>query len=221
MSIFDDLKAAIGSEWTDFTEHEFVKQLGEGTLPLEVFQDYLVQDYHFLVQFARANALAAYKSRTIADITSATQAVQAILHETELHKRLTAQWGIAEDELLAAPEKRTTVAYTRYVLDAGMSGDLLDLHVALSPCTISYAEIGAALAPARLSRQEQRYAEWISGQAGAEFEVSAQAAAARIPALTAGGVSSRRFDELLDIFRPATRLEAAFWQQAIDSVEML
>src|SRR5699024_12328244 len=73
---------------------------------------------------------------SLADITSATQAVQAILHETELHKRLTAQWGIAEDELLAAPEKRTTVAYTRYVLDAGMSGDLLDLHVALSPCTI-------------------------------------------------------------------------------------
>lgn len=221
MSIFDDLKAAIGSEWTDFTEHEFVKQLGEGTLPLEVFQDYLVQDYHFLVQFARANALAAYKSRNLADITSATQAVQAILHETELHKRLTAQWGIAEDELLAAPEKRTTVAYTRYVLDAGMSGDLLDLHVALSPCTIGYAEIGAALAPARLSHEEHPYAEWISEYAGAEFQESAQAATTRITALTTGGVSTQRFDELVDIFRTATRLEAAFWQQALDSVEKL
>src|SRR5699024_916784 len=219
MSIFDDLKAAIGSEWTDFTEHEFVKQLGEGTLPLEVFQDYLVQDYHFLVQFARANALAAYKSRTLADVTSATQAVQANLHETELHKRLTAKWRSAEDHRLAAPEKRTTVAYTRYPLDAGMSGDRLAIHAALSPCTSGYAEIGAALAPARLSHEEHPYAEWISEYAGAEFQESAQAATTRITALTTGGVSAQRFDELVDIFRTATRLEAAFWQQAIDSVE--
>ncbi|WP_278757376.1 hypothetical protein [Corynebacterium stationis] len=64
MTLFADLKKAIGTEWTDYTEHEFVRKLGEGTLPLPVFQDYLVQDYHFLVQFARANALAAYKAAT-------------------------------------------------------------------------------------------------------------------------------------------------------------
>src|SRR5699024_1062698 len=120
-----------------------------------------------------------------------------------------------------APEKRTTVAYTRDVLDAGMSGDLLDLHVALSPCTIGYAEIGAALAPARLSHEEHPYAEWISEYAGAEFQESAQAATTRITALTTGGVSAQRFDELVDIFRTATRMDAAFWQQAIDSVEKL
>ena len=145
MTLFADLKKAIGTEWTDYTEHEFVRKLGEGTLPLPVFQDYLVQDYHFLVQFARANALAAYKSRNLADIKDATGALQAIVHETELHRRLTARWGITEEELDAAAEKQTTVAYTRYVLDTGMSGDLLDMHVALSPCSIGYAEIGAAL----------------------------------------------------------------------------
>ncbi|MDN6709710.1 MAG: TenA family protein, partial [Corynebacterium casei] len=136
MTLFADLKKAIGTEWTDYTEHEFVRKLGAGTLPLPVFQDYLVQDYHFLVQFARANALAAYKSRKLADIKDATGALQAILHETELHRRLTARWGITEEALDAAAEKQTTVAYTRYVLDTGMSGDLLDMHVALSPCSI-------------------------------------------------------------------------------------
>ena len=223
MTLFAELKKAIGTEWTDYTEHEFVRQLGEGTLPLPVFQDYLVQDYHFLVQFARANALAAYKSRKLADIKDATGALQAILHETELHRRLTARWGITEEELDAAAEKQTTVAYTRYVLDTGMSGDLLDMHVALSPCSIGYAEIGVALEPQRIraldAGEEHPYGEWIAEYSGTEFQTAARAATERLDALTAGSVTAERFDSLVEIFRAATRLEAAFWQQALDSAD--
>jgi len=223
MTLFNDLKKAIGTEWTDYTEHEFVRKLGEGTLPLPVFQDYLVQDYHFLVQFARANALAAYKSRNLADIKDATGALQVILHETELHRRLTARWGITEEELDAAAEKQTTVAYTRYVLDTGMSGDLLDMHVALSPCSIGYAEIGVALEPQRTraldAGEEHPYGEWIAEYSGTEFQTAARAATERLDTLTAGSVTAERFDSLVEIFRAATRLEAAFWQQALDSAD--
>ncbi|MDN5783612.1 MAG: thiaminase II [Corynebacterium casei] len=223
MTLFADLKKAIGTEWTDYTEHEFVQKLGAGTLPLPVFQDYLVQDYHFLVQFARANALAAYKSRNLADIKDATGALQAIVHETDLHRRLTARWGITEEELDAAAEKQTTVAYTRYVLDTGMSGDLLDMHVALSPCSIGYAEIGAALEPQRTraldAGEEHPYGEWIAEYSGTEFQTAARAATERLDALTAGSVTAERFDSLVEIFRAATRLEAAFWQQALDSAD--
>jgi thiaminase (transcriptional activator TenA) len=42
----------------------------------------------FLIQFARAWALAAYKSRTIADIRAAQVGLAGILNETELHLRL-------------------------------------------------------------------------------------------------------------------------------------
>ena len=52
-------------------DHEFVAKLGDGTLPQAAFRSYLVQDYLFLIQFARAWGLAAYKSRTIADIRAA------------------------------------------------------------------------------------------------------------------------------------------------------
>lgn len=223
MTLFNDLKSAIGTEWTDYTEHEFVQQLGAGTLPLPVFQDYLVQDYHFLIQFARANALAAYKSRNLADIKDATGALQAILHETQLHRRLTERWGITEEELDSAAEKQTTVAYTRYVLDTGMSGDLLDMHVALSPCSIGYAEIGAALELQRQealrASQEHPYGEWIAEYSGAEFQTAAQASIERLDTLTAGNVTPQRFESLVEIFRAATRLEAAFWQQALDSAD--
>ena len=36
--------------WKQYTEHAFVQQLGDGTLPTENFRYYLIQDYLFLVR---------------------------------------------------------------------------------------------------------------------------------------------------------------------------
>lgn len=215
MNLFADLTEAIGKDWHDYTRHEFVTRLGNESLPLEAFQDYLTQDYLFLVQFARANALAAYKGRTLAEIRDGAEALSLILGETDLHRRLTARWGISEAELDATEEKMATVAYTRFVLDAGHAGGLLDLHVALAPCVIGYAEIGAALAPAL--REGHRYGEWISEYASAGFQAGAQSAIQRLDALASDGISAQRFDELVRVFRSATNLETAFWQQALDA----
>lgn len=220
MTLFETLKDRCRTEWEAYTRHEFVERLGAGTLPQAVFRDYLVQDFHFLVQFARANALAAYKSRTLADITAAHRATGAILAETELHLRLTERWGIPRAELEAAAEKQATVAYTRYVLDCGMAGDVLDLHVALAPCTIGYAEIGAHLQP-RLAEHggeaAHPYGEWIAEYSGVEFTAASQAAIEQLDVLAGGGLTDRRLDELTQVFRTATRLEIDFWQQALDS----
>ena len=218
MTLFETLRDRCHPEWEAYTRHEFVTGLGQGTLPIAVFRDYLVQDFHFLVQFARANALAAYKSRTLADITAAHQATGAILTETELHLRLTERWGLPRAELEAAAEKQATVAYTRYVLDCGMAGDVLDLHVALAPCTIGYAEIGAHLQP-RLAEHggDHPYGEWIAEYSGVEFTAASRAAIEQLDQLAGGGLTDRRLDELTEVFRTATRLEADFWQQALDS----
>ena len=50
-----------------------------------------------------------------------------------------------ESELENEPEASQTVAYTRFVLEEGLRGDILDLKVALSPCVIGYGEIGRKL----------------------------------------------------------------------------
>lgn len=215
MTLFHDLKTAVGSDWTDYTEHSFVRQLSEGALPLGAFQDYLLQDYLFLVQFARAYALTGYKARTLEDIATASAGLSTIVHETELHRRLTERWGISNIELESAPEKLATVAYTRYVLDCGMVGDLLDLYVALAPCMIGYAEIGAALGPKLHENPNHPYAEWISEYADDRYQAAALDTIQRLDRLAPETISTSRFEELVTIFRTATCLESAFWQQAL------
>src|ERR1041384_7054070 len=162
MDFFSRLKTAAADDWASYVDHAFVRQLGDGILPEAAFRTYLVQDYLFLIQFARAYALATYKSRTLDDMKAAQAGLAAILDEMELHIRLCGRWGLNAAEIEAAPEHQATVAYTRFVLDCGAAGDLLDLYVALAPCVIGYAEIGAKLAPKGVDALGNHpYREWI------------------------------------------------------------
>src|SRR5690554_3914449 len=195
---FDDLQRACQSEWDAYIRHDFVQQLGNGTLAGDAFRHYLKQDYLFLIQFGRAYALAAYKSPTLDDLRQAKAGLEAIIGlELGLHIDYCRQWGISEAELQALPEARATLAYTRYVLDTGNRGDLLDLHVALAPCLVGYAQIG----------------KWLSERA--EFQQAAAAEEAWLNRELAE-ISPRRFEQLVRIFRDATRLEIDFWDMGLN-----
>ncbi|MDR6831204.1 thiaminase/transcriptional activator TenA [Bosea sp. BE271] len=220
MDVFDRLKQAAAPEWQSYVDHAFVRQLGQGTLPEAAFHTYLVQDYLFLIQFARAWALAAYKSRTIADIRAAQIGLAAILDETELHVRLCARRGISRAELDATPEHPATVAYTRFVLDCGAAGDLLDLQVALAPCVIGYAEIGNALAPDGVAAlAEHLYRDWIAEYAGEAYQDVAAAARKQLDKLAARSMTEHRFSELAALFGKASQLEADFWQMGFEAAD--
>lgn len=217
MRLFERLKADASAEWQAYVDHPFVRGLGDGTLAKDCFRHYLIQDYLFLIQFARAYALAAYKAPDLEALRHKATAVNAILEEMTLHVRLAAEWGESEADLAGAVEARATVAYTRFVLDAGMRGDLLDLMTALSPCVIGYGEIGKTLAetPGALAA-DNPYRGWIEEYAGAGYQEVAASARAELDRLAAFGLTEARYPRLLGLFRQATRLEADFWQMGLD-----
>ncbi|MGQ4877689.1 thiaminase II [Billgrantia sp. LNSP4103-1] len=218
---FTDLTRACQADWRDYVEHDFVRHLGAGTLAESAFRHYLQQDYLFLIHFARAYALAAYKSRTLADLRQAYDGLKAIVDvELDLHVGYCQEWGISEVELAALPEARATMAYTRYVLDTGNRGDLLDLHVALAPCLVGYGEIANWLnAQAFTVRGSANpYDAWIAMYESEEFQNAMDAELAWLDARLAD-VTPARFGELVEVFRDATRLEIDFWQMGLDHAD--
>jgi thiaminase/transcriptional activator TenA len=218
MDIFERLKAVAAADWRSYVDHDFVRQLGAGTLPQAAFRTYLIQDYLFLIQFARAYALATYKSRTLVDMRAAQAGVAAILDEMDLHIRLCGRWGLSPEDVEAAPEHQATVAYTRFVLDCGAAGDLLDLHVALAPCVVGYSEIGRNLAPHGIDALgDHPYREWICEYAGEAYQDVAIKARRHLDDLAARAMTERRFEELAALFGKASRLEADFWQMGLDA----
>jgi thiaminase/transcriptional activator TenA len=214
MSFFERLKTEASAEWRAYTEHPFTAGLADGTLPEAAFRHYLVQDYLFLIEFARTYALAVYKSPQLSDMREAASGLSAILDvEMNLHVKLCAGWGLSPDDLEQAPPASETLAYTRYVLDAGMRGDLLTLRVALAPCVIGYAEIAARLAARpEACAATNPYRVWIEEYAGAPYQKVAAQARGHLERLASLYVTPAREAELVAIFREATRLETDFWE---------
>lgn len=213
-SLFDRLKAACPDDWRDYCAHAFVAGIADGSLPRPAFRHYLIQDYLFLIQFARAYALAAYKADDIEDMRAAAAAMSAILDtELSLHVGYCADWGLEEADIAGAPEALETTAYTRFVIDCGLGGDVLELMVALAPCVVGYAEIGRRLAADSATlRDGNAYWSWIDMYAGEDYQEVGAAAVAQLDRLGAARGADARFDRLARLFRQAVRLEVAFWQ---------
>jgi thiaminase/transcriptional activator TenA len=214
VSFYERLKTAAAAEWRAYVEHPFTTAMADASLPQTAFRHYLVQDYLFLIEFARAYALAVYKAPQLSDMREAAAALSAILDvEMNLHVKLCAGWGLAPADLERATPAAETLAYTRYVLDTGMRGDLLALKVALAPCVIGYAEIATRLAAAASGGAAANpYRVWIEEYAGAAYQEVAAKARANLDRLAERYVTPARQAELAAIFREATRLEADFWE---------
>lgn len=205
-------------EWDAYTRHTFVSGLGNGSLPREAFLHYLRQDYVFLIHFSRAWALAVVKAGTLAEMKQAAGTVDALVnHEMRLHVETCAAAGISQAALETTREEAENLAYTRYVLEAGFSGDFLDLMAALAPCVLGYGEIGA-----RLGREatSDAYGEWIGTYAGSEYQdlckdVGALIDRALVERLGDTWAETPRARGLRDRFATATRLEVGFWDMGL------
>ncbi|WP_031274119.1 MULTISPECIES: thiaminase II [Pelistega] len=219
MSFFENLKNAAHKEWVAYTQHEFLRQLAMGTLSKESFQHYLKQDYLFLLQFTRAWGLAVYKSQNFADMRYAQAGVNAMLDtEIALHIDYCREWGISEEALLEEPEASACVAYTRYVLDCGLSNDLLSLHVALMPCLVGYAEsVDWLLAQPFTVLEGNPYRPWIDMYASAEYREVVGYAKEHLEKL-ATGMTKEQGQQLNKIFSTATRMEVAFWDMGLNQL---
>lgn len=218
-TLFAQLRDACRKDWQAYIGHPFVLGLGDGTLPEACFKHYLGQDYLFLIHFARAYGLAAFKADDLADVRQAAAGLAAIVDvEMGLHVKFCSGWGLSEADMAALPEAEATLAYTRYVLETGLAGDLLDLHVALSPCMLGYAEIGRTLMADKATKRDGNpYAPWIEMYASDDFQALAAEESATLDRLMARRGGPGRFESLAKNFRQATRLEAAFWQMGLDA----
>lgn len=221
--VFAALRAGAALDWQAYVEHAFVRRLGEGTLPRGAFLHYLKQDYLFLVHFARAWSLLAFKSARIEEMRLCAATVHALIgDEMRLHVAICAREGIDEATLAGVREESATIAYTRYVIDRGLAGDGLDLLAALLPCVLGYGEIGARLASRHGT--EGPYGEWIATYRGEDYQAACRDAAALTQALSARLLGdapecSPRWPELQASFATACRLEADFWTMGLKGAE--
>lgn len=184
----------------DVLAHPFVRGIGNGSLPRELFAGYLAQDAFFLESFARAYALALTRSPDTATLLTLAGLLDGVRQELGLHASYAASWGI---EMAGVEPLPATLAYTEFLLATASTQDLGVIYAAMTPCMRLYAWLGAELD----ADEAGPYAQWVQTYADPGFgEIACSL--------------ERLLDEAGDIpgvhvaYQRAMRLELAFFEAA-------
>lgn len=182
--------------------HPFVRGIGDGSLPRELFARYLAQDAFFLESFARAYALALARSDDTATLLTLADLLTGVRQELGLHASYAASWGIDMADVEPLP---ATSAYTEFLLATACTEDLGVIFAAMTPCMRLYAWLGASLDAGTAGP----YAEWVQTYADPAFDETARSL-------------ERLLDEHADTskvrtaYRRAMRLELGFFEAAFN-----
>lgn len=200
--------------WRQNHQHPFVTGMGNGTLQADKFRFYMVQDYLYLIQYAKVFALGAVKADDLATMGKFAALLDGTLNEEmALHRQYAARFGITEEELEAAQPSPVTLAYTHYMLHAAQNGTLADVVAAVLPCAWSYWEIGKELNQIPGAAEHELYGEWIKMYSSEEFGQLAQWCIDLMDE-QAEGKSEKERARLEEIFLNTTRFEYLFWDMA-------
>ena len=169
MTVTQRLYEAARPIWEACHAHPFVTGIGDGTLEVEKFRYFLLQDYLYLFDYARVFAWGVAKARSPELMRFFSANVDAILGgEMKIHRAYMARLGIAEEQVFAVRPALPNLSYTNYMLSAAAAGGPAEIVAAILACSWSYAEIGTRLAARPGALEHPFYGEWVQGYSSEE-----------------------------------------------------
>ncbi|MER7850025.1 thiaminase II [Kitasatospora sp. NPDC096077] len=212
LSLTDELWASIEPIYAEILAHPFIGGLTDGTLPRDAFRHFVVQDSHYLRDYARALAVCAAKAPGEADVRAfADDAVGALAAEQGMHAEFLTAFGGTAAEAAAEPVLPTTRAYTSYLLATVYGGSFAEALGAVLPCYWIYARVGEALLAQ--GSPDPLYAKWIGTYGDEAF----QSVVRRVLALTdriGEELSAAERRRVVEHFGTTSRYEWMFWDAA-------
>lgn len=212
MKFSEQLRLEADSIWEASFQHPFVTGIADGSLPLERFRYYVLQDSYYLSHFARVQALAGAKAPDLHTTARMAIHVQGTAEaELSLHANFSKQLGITDAEIAEFKPAPTAYAYTSHLYRAAFTGHIGDIIAALLPCYWLYDEIGQRLKGN--TPNQPIYQEWIAAYGGDWFHEKVVEQIERIDEIAERVTESDRL-QMLEHFMISSQYEYSFWEMA-------
>lgn len=214
MKFSEEIRQEVDHIWEASFNHPFVKGIGDGTLRLECFRFYVLQDAYYLSHFARVQALGAVKAPDLHTTSRLAGHAQGTYEaELKLHENFSERLGITKEERDDFKPAPTAYAYTSHMYRAAYSGHLGDVIAAILPCYWLYYEIGEKLQGC--IPDEPIYQEWIAAYGGEWFRTLVEEQIARLDEI-AEKVTDADRERMKEHFILSSQYEYSFWEMAYD-----
>ena len=196
------------SMWEAITHHPFLRELEAGTLPMEKFSYYIIQDYHYLAGFGRCAAAALSSAQ---DTETARKLLLRVTTPVErpLHGKLFDAMGVSDDDVAHSQPAPTNVAYQNHMEVAMRVGGMACGVAALLPCPRIYNEVGKILS----EPDDPVFRIWHSTYSEGLLEESTRAWSEHLDDLaeTAG---PELLDQMTAAYLTSAQYEHMFWTMA-------
>lgn len=199
--------------WRATFAHPFLDELHTGTLPMDRFVYFMLQDYLYLLDFAQVLCLGGAKSPDLKTLEIFTRhALIAVEVERSFHAAFGRSLGLSQKQLDTTPKGPITEAYTRHLQAVARGGSLGEIVAAVLPCYWIYGEVGKRLYKNRPKRPKI-YREWIETYASEKYWRPVREQIRLIDHLGARAKSDEK--KLMGShFLLSSRYEFLFWDQA-------
>jgi thiaminase/transcriptional activator TenA len=189
--------------------HPFLVGLTDGSLDQAAFRFYVVEDAHYLTEFARALSIAASKAPRDDWIVAFNQdAIGTIQAERALHESFFRDFGLSEQEVSERPVAPTTLAYTSYLLAVAYGRPFPEVLSAVLPCYWVYAEVGRALAAK--GSPNPLYQRWIDTYGSDEYAATVESILGIVDEVASNQSESTKAS-MIRHYVTTTRYEWMFW----------
>jgi thiaminase (transcriptional activator TenA) len=199
--------------WRAIDGHSFLRELHAGTLPMNRFTYFILQDYVYLLDFAQVLCQGGAKSPNLETLELfCRHALGAVEVERSFHAGFGKSLGLSQRQLDAVPKGPITHAYIGHLQSVARSGSLGELVAAVLPCYWIYGEVGRRLYKNRPSKPKI-YRQWIETYASEAFWKPVREQIRLMDRLGAAASSSEK--KLMTAhFILSSRYEFMFWEQA-------
>ena len=114
VSFTQELWSEAGDVWQEIQDHPFLRELQDGTLPIEKFRYYVIQDFHYMAGFGRTVAAALSKAL---DDELANRLLPRVSTPIErpFHAKLFKLLEMDEKEVFEVAQSPTNLSYTNHL----------------------------------------------------------------------------------------------------------
>jgi len=199
--------------WRAIDAHPFLRELHAGTLPMDRFTYFILQDYVYLLDFAQVLCHGGAKSPDLETLELfCRHALGAVEVERSFHAGFGKTLGLSRRQLDAVPKEPITQAYIGHLQSVARGGSLGELVAAVLPCYWIYGEIGRRLYKNR-PRKPKIYRQWIETYAAETFWRPVREQIRLMDRLGAAANAAEK-KLMTEHFILSSRYEFMFWEQA-------
>lgn len=204
--------------WEEIMKTPFIQEMIDGTLPVEKFKNYTIQDTLYIKGFSRTYAYGFINSDDIKIMRRFYQCMHVILaDESMLHIRYLKEfYGMDEEKVYELKMEPENKVYTDYMVEIAKTGTAQETLAAVMPCILSYlyiAKIVKEQAEQKNTLEGSHFQLWIEEYASERYAQACEEITEFMDDISADLTDAQR-ERIMEIFCTSSKHELAFWTMA-------